>query len=119
MIYIIYTKARFSTAARRDRALQQVTTYLAQPGITDDLFVPSQVAPFDAPYKGWAFAMTAECRFRTQASRDNLWSQLDAYLTTAANAPVESFGEHWDQQLDAPNPDADTSRYNEFFKTWP
>jgi hypothetical protein len=119
MIYIIYTKARFSTAARRDRALQQVTTYLAQPGITDDLFVLSQVAPFDAPYKGWAFAMTAECRFRTQASRDNLWSQLDAYLTTAANAPVESFGEHWDQQLDAPNPDADTSRYNEFFKTWP
>jgi hypothetical protein len=119
MIYIIYAQARFSNTSKRDKALQQVTDYLAQPGITGDLFVPSQVAPFDAPYKGWAFAMIASCRFRTQASRDNLWAQLDSYLTTAANAPIESFGEHWDQMLDAPNPDADTTRYNQFSKTWP
>lgn len=118
MVFILYVKARFSTAQKRDKALQQVTSYLAQPSIADDLFVPAQVAPYDAAYKGWANALTAECRFRTQATRDNLWTQLDAYLSTSNQAPVESFGEKWDQMLDAPNPDADTTRYNEFSKTW-
>jgi hypothetical protein len=118
MIYILYAKARFSTAQKRDRALQQVTNYLAQPGISNDLFVPAQVAPYDAAYKGWANALTAECRFRTQASRDTLWSQLDAYLSTSNQAPVESLGEKWDQKLDDPDPDADTTRYNYLTKTW-
>jgi hypothetical protein len=80
--------------------------------------VPSQVAPYDRPDKGWGNALTAQCRFRTQASRDNLWAQLDAYLTQPNAAPLESYGEHWDQMLDAPNPDADTTRYNQFSKTW-
>jgi hypothetical protein len=118
MIYIVYFKARFSTATKRDNALAQVTSYLAQPTISNDLFVPSQVAPYDAAYKGWANALTAECRFRTQASRDDLWTQVDAFLSTSARAPVESLGEKWDQALDAPNPDADTTRYNYVTKTW-
>lgn len=119
MIYILYVKARFSTANKRDNALAQVTNYLAQPAIANDLFVPSQVAPYDAPYKGWPNALTAECRFRTQQVRDDLWTQLDSFLTASNRAPVESYGEHWDQMLDAPNPDADTTRYNQFSKTWP
>jgi hypothetical protein len=44
VIYIVYVKARFSTAAKRNQALSQVTNYLAQPSIASDLFVPSQVA---------------------------------------------------------------------------
>jgi hypothetical protein len=118
MIFIIYVKARFSTPQKRDRALQQVTDYLAQPAIVADLFVPAAAAALNAGYKGWANALVAECRFRTQASRDNLWTQLDTFLSTAANAPVESYGEFWDQMLDAPNPDADTTRYNQTSKTW-
>jgi hypothetical protein len=119
MIYIIYVKARFSTSQKRDRALQQVTDYLAQPGIADDLFVPAQVYPLNQGYKGWANALTAECRFRTEAVRDNLWTSLDTFLSTGNQAPVESYGEHFDQMLDAPNPDADTTRYNPVVKTWP
>jgi hypothetical protein len=120
VIYILYVQARFSTAQKRDRALQQATTnYLAQPGISNDLFVPAQTAAFNAPYKGWPNAMYVECRFITQAIRDNLWTQLDSYLTTANQAPDQAWGEHWDQMLDATDPDADTSRYNEFTKTWP
>ena len=118
MIYIIYVQASFSTAAKRDGALSQVTNYLAQPGISNDLFVPSQVAPYDAAYKGWPNSLIAECRFRTQATRDNLWDQVDAYLQQVNAKPVKSFGEHWDQMLDAPNPDDDTTRYNQFSKTW-
>jgi hypothetical protein len=119
LIYIIYVKARFSTANKRDQALGRVTNYLAQPGISDDLFVPAQAAPYDAAYKGWANALIAECRFRTQATRDNLWNDLDGYLSQQNGGPVESYGEHWDQKLDDPNPDADTTRYNQFSKTWP
>lgn len=118
MIYIVYVKARFSTAQKRDNAIAQVTNYLAQPAISDDLFVPAQVAPYDAPYKGWANALTVMCRFRTQATRDTLWNQLDAFLSQSARAPVESVGEKWDQALDAPDPDADTTRYNYVTKTW-
>jgi hypothetical protein len=119
MVYILYVKARFSTAQKRDNALTRVTNYLAQPSIADDLFVsPAAVAPFDAPYKGWDHALSAQCRFRTQASRDDLWNDMDTYLSTANNAPLESYGEKWDQMLDAPNPDADTTRYNQFSKTW-
>lgn len=118
MIYIVYFKARFSTAAKRDSALQRVTNYLAQPGISNDLFVPSQVAALDAGYKGWANALTAECRFRTQSVRDTLWSDTDTFLSQPNAAPVESYGEHWDQMLDAPNPDEDTTRYNQFSKSW-
>lgn len=118
MIYILYVKARFSTANKRDNAISQVTNYLAQPDIANDLFVPAQVAPFNAPYKGWPNAMTVECRFRTQATRDDLWTTLDTFLSTSNRAPDESFGEHWDQMLDAPNPDADTTRYNYVSKTW-
>lgn len=118
MIFIVYLKARFSSVAKRDNALLQVTNYLAQPAITADLFVPSQVAPFDGAYKGWPNALTAECRFRTQASRDQLWDNMDAYLSQPNAAPTGSLGEKWDQMLDAPNPDADTTRYSYFTKTW-
>lgn len=118
MIYIVYVKARFSTAAKRDQALAQVTNYLAQPAISNDLFVPAQVAPYDAAYKGWANALTAECRFRTQSTRDTLWTNIDTFLTQSSRAPVESLGEKWDQKLDDPNPDADTTRYNYLTKTW-
>lgn len=118
MIFIVFAQASFSSAAKRDNAFQQVTNYLAQPGITEDLFVPAQVAPYDGAYKGWPNALVASCRFRTQATRDNLWNQLDAYLTQPNAAPVKSYGEHWDQMLDAPNPDEDTTRYNQVSKTW-
>ena len=90
MIYILYVQARFSTAQKRDRALSQATNYLAQPGISNDLFVPAQTAAFNAPYKGWPNAMYAECRFRTQVTRDDLWAQLDSFLSTANQAPDHS-----------------------------
>jgi hypothetical protein len=118
VIFCLFVKARFSTAQRRDNAIAQVNNYLARPGIAGDLFIPAEVAAFDAGYKGWANALTAQCRFRTQASRDDLWTQLDTYLSQANAAPVESYGERWDQLLDAPNPDADTTRYNFTSKTW-
>jgi hypothetical protein len=119
VIYIVYVKARFSSAQKRNTALGRVTNYLAQPAIASDLFVPSQVAAYDAAYKGWPNALTAECRFRTQAARDDLWSDLDTFLGQPNAAPVESLGERWDQMLDAPDPDADTTRYNYVTAHWP
>jgi hypothetical protein len=118
MIYNTYFKARFSTVAKRNAALTRVNNYIAAQAIFDDLFVPAQVAALDAGYKGWANAITVECRFRTQANRDQLWTDIDTYLSQASSAPVESYGEKWDQMLDAPNPDADTTRYNFVSKTW-
>lgn len=118
MIYILYARASFSTAAKRDGAIQQVTNYLDQPNIASDLIVPAQVAPYDATYKGWPNSLVAECRFRTQQNRDDLWAQLDTYLSQPNAKPVKSIGEHWDQKLDDPNPDADTTRYNSVTKTW-
>jgi hypothetical protein len=118
MIYIIFTKARFSTANKRNQTANQVTNYLAQPGISNDFFVPAQVTSYDAAYKGWANALSVMVRFRTQANRDNLWTQLDAFLSNSNQAPLESYGEKWDQMLDAPDPDLDTTRYNQFSKTW-
>jgi hypothetical protein len=58
--------------------------------------------------------MTTELRFidAALAKRDTLWTQLDTYLSSAANAPDKSLGERWDQKLDAENPDADTTKYN-------
>jgi hypothetical protein len=58
------------------------------------------------------------CRFHTQTTRDQLWSDVDALLIQPNAAPAESFGETWDQKLDDPNPDADTARYNYVSKTW-
>lgn len=119
MIYIIYAKASFSTAQRRNNAYSVVTNYLAQPGISSDLFVPAQIASVDTwGYKGWPNALTAECRFRTQATRDNLWTQLIAGMS-GNNAPTKGFAERWDQLLDAANPDADTTMYNEASQSWP
>jgi hypothetical protein len=115
---MIYVKARFSTTNKRDQALAQITNYTARPGISADYFVPAQVASLDAAYKGWGNALTAELRFRTQSNRDDLWTQMDAFLSTSARAPVESLGEKWDSQLDAPDPDADTTRYNYLVKNW-
>jgi hypothetical protein len=119
-VHIIYLKARFSTAVKRDRALQQVNTYVTNNVNPGDLFTAPQIAAYDAAYKGWPSALTAELRFVDAAGvkRDTLWTQLDAYLSTAANAPVESYGEKWDQELDAANPDADTARYLFVSKIW-
>ena len=119
MIFILYVQVSFSTANKRDNALSQATNYLAQPGISDDLFVPAQISPWNGAYKGWPNAMTVECRFRTQATRDDLWTQLDAFLTQSNRAPAKSLGERWDQMLDAPDPDADTTKYNDLLKSWP
>jgi hypothetical protein len=119
LIYIIYVKARFSTAAKRDGAIANITTYVNNQAIFDDLLVPAQVYPLNQAYKGWGNALTAECRFHQQVNRDTLWNNVDAYLSTSNQAPVESFGEKWDQRIDDPDPDADTTRYNYLSKTWP
>lgn len=120
-VHILYVKASFSTSQKRDRAVQQVTNYIAANVNPGDLFIPAQIAPYDGAYKGWPNAMTTELRFvdAALAKRDTLWNQLDAYLTSAANAPDKSLGERWDQKLDAANPDADTTKYNDLIKTWP
>lgn len=120
MVFILYTKASFSTANKRDRAFSQVTNYLAQSGISGDLFVPAQIASVDTwAWKGWPNAMTVSLRFRTQANRDGLWGQLDTYLLQSNQAPTVSYGERFDQALDAPDPDADTTKYNFLSKAWP
>jgi hypothetical protein len=118
MIYILYVKARFSTPAKRDGAVANITAYIANQAIFDDLIVPAQVHPLNQAYKGWGNALTCECRFRTQANRDTLWDRIDTYLSTSNQAPIESFGEKWDQKIDDPNPDADTTRYNYLSKIW-
>lgn len=118
MIFILYIRARFSTAARRDRAITQVNNYVAANVPAEMEFTAPNVTAYDAAYKGWPNAMVVELHLTDQATRDGLWTTLDAFLSTASNAPSESFGEKWDQLLDAPDPDADTTRYNELSKTW-
>lgn len=118
MVSIIYIKARFSTVTKRGNALTAVNNWISVHVAPEDLFVPAQVAPLNGGYKGWPNAITVELRFKTATPRDDLWTTLDTFLTSAPNAPDESFGEKWDQLLDAPDPDADTSRYNELSKTW-
>lgn len=118
MIYCIYTKASFSTATRRDNVYGIVTTYLARPAIASDMFVDPQIASVDWGYKGWPNALTVAVRCRTQQTRDDLWTQLVGAMT-GTGAPNLGYAEKWDQQLDAPNPDADTTRYNLTTQSWP
>jgi hypothetical protein len=119
VIYILYAKASFSTPQRRNNAFNSVTSYLAQPGFVEDMFIPANVQSVDSwGYKGWPNALLVEVRCRTQSVRDNLWTTL-LNAMTGQNAPNPGFAEHWDQLLDAPNPDADTTRYNQTTQTWP
>lgn len=86
MIYVIGGRLAFQNDARRDSAVTQLQAYATQ--VASDLFVPAQVSPYDGAYKGWPHAVNFEFRFKTQANRDNLWTQADAQLGTGTQGPV-------------------------------
>jgi hypothetical protein len=119
VIYCLYAKASFANATRRNNAFAIVTNWLARPEVTANLFVDPEIASVDDwGYKGWPNALTCTVRCRTQSLRDDLWTQLIAGMT-GTGAPNLGYAEHWDQMLDAPNPDADTTRYNFASQSWP
>lgn len=114
MIYCTMYHVAFSTAARRDNVLALLQQNAADNAA--DFFVAPQIGAYDGAYKfgpAWQFALSAEYRFKTQATRDSQWNQALALLDARAGtgkAVAGAFAEKWDQDLD--HPDADQGRVN-------
>lgn len=107
MIYVLWGRTAFNNDSRRDNAVSRIQSYLATPAIAADLFAPAQVGPYDGAYKGWPHALNFDARFLTQATRDDLWNQVDSAFGSGVNGPVgQSLIERFDSNADdASNPD--------------
>lgn len=114
MIYCVEITAAFSTPQRRNNVLGILQNYVTQ--FTGDLFVPAQVAPYEAAYKGWVNALHGEMRLRTEANREQVWADIQSAMTGQA-APTKGVARKFDAPLDEADPGAPIS--NDVTQTWP